>query len=197
MTTDNPLIDKALEKIAAHTAEVVRLKRFINQADKLADELPRFPEVDEEGTHDTLPQSSPVSRKGKKWNPGDFFNESLAGAVRRILIARKETAGGPNPASVDDIHSALSEGSFNFDSTSTDAQKAGIRISLGKNSVAFVKLPNSDLFGLIEWYGQRKGKPGPKKTATNGGTSTSTTAGEEAAGDAAADPQQDEKSEGQ
>lgn len=43
-----------------------------------------------------------------------------------------------------------------------------MRISLGKNSAAFVRLPNTDLFGLIEWYGKKAGKPGRKAAADPG-----------------------------
>jgi hypothetical protein len=198
MAADDPLVQRALDKIALHSAEVVRWKRFVNQADKLADDAPRFPEVESEEVADSGPLTfiSNASRKGKRWNPGDFYTESLSGAVRRILIARKEAAGNPSPASVDEIHTALSEGSFDFDTSGIEAQKNGIRISLGKNSVAFVKLPNTDLFGLAEWYGARQRKGAPKKANGTASPSTSS-ASEEAAGDTAADTSQAEETEDQ
>lgn len=54
---------------------------------------------------------------------------------------------------MDDIHEALSTGSFKFEGSGAEAQKNSIRISLGKNSQTFVRLPGTDLFGLVEWYG--------------------------------------------
>ena len=75
------------------------------------------------------------------------------------MLARAGANGNPNPASVDEIHEALVQGSFGFSVSGFDAQKNSIRISLGKNSAQFVRLPSTDLFGLVEWYGRpKKGK---------------------------------------
>lgn len=65
---------------------------------------------------------------------------------------RAEVAGRSNPASIDDIYSVLVEGGFNFPSNDPEKQKQGLAVSLGKNTIAFRKLP-SGLFGLAEWYG--------------------------------------------
>lgn len=159
---DDPLTVKALEKIAAHEAEIAKLKIFINEADKLNGLEPRFGDV----TAATAVGSLTTSRSNqKRWQAGEFFNKPLSTVVRQILLARAENAGGPSPASVDEIHDAMLQGTFNFETTGADAQKNGIRISLGKNSAAFVRLPNTDLFGLIEWYGKKPGKPGRKSGA--------------------------------
>jgi hypothetical protein len=198
MAADDPLVQRALDRLASLNVEVARLKRFINEADRLNEQAPRFPEVDEENAASIMPLGAgAAAKRSKKWNPGAFFNTPLSTAVRRILEARAEAAAGePSPASVDEIYTSLCEGSFAFDSSGVEPQKNGIRISLGKNSVTFVKLPNSDLFGLVEWYGARPRKTGPKKT--NGQPSTSAAgAGEEAAGDAAAEVAQSEVMEDQ
>jgi len=200
MASDDPLVQKALDRLASLNSETVRLKRFVNDADRLNDQPPRFPEADDENAASlSLGGHTPgVSvRRAVKWPPGSFFNAPLSTAVRRILEARAEAAGNsPSPASVDDIYAALCDGSFAFDTSGAEAQKNGIRISLGKNSVAFVKLPNSDLFGLVEWYGARPRKPSAKKT--NGVPAAPASAGgEKAADDAAADEQQTETTEGQ
>jgi hypothetical protein len=83
----------------------------------------------------------------------------------------------------------MTQGSYAFETASIESQKAGIRISIGKNTTAFVKLPNSDSFGMVDWYPglRRLGRGRPKIN----GTDTSASAGdiasnEEAAGDAAA-----------
>jgi hypothetical protein len=116
----------------------------------------------------------------KRWTPGEFFNKPFQAAVRAILLDRYAHNGlnQPSPASVDEIHEALMQGSFNFGTSGADAQKNSIRISLGKNTATFVRLPNSDLFGLSEWYGKKLGRP----RKTNGASSAAPeTDGEEAA----------------
>jgi hypothetical protein len=187
MSGDNPLVQKALEKIEFHRAELARLKRFVNDADRLEDRPPRFQESEDDLIESPGGVGLGPSRAGKYWKPGDFYGETFSGAVRRVLEARREVAGVPAPASVDEIHEALLAGSFDFGTNGVDAQKTGIRISLGKNSAAFVKLPNSDVFGLRDWYGSvprknpRKLSPGPSpESASQAGE------GEEAADDAAA-----------
>ncbi len=156
---DDTLTVKALEKIAAAEAEIVRLKMFVNEADRLNGNEPRFGDVSAvavAGTQTTRPAM-------RRYSPGEFFNKSFSGAARAILVDRYEAAGkNPNPASVEEIHEALAQGSFAFETSGVEAQKNSIKISLGKNSASFVKLPNSELFGLIEWYGKKPGKPGRK-----------------------------------
>jgi len=188
MTDD--LVAKALDQIAYHEGEAMRLKAWVNDADRLSGQAPRFDDV-------TMPTTINMSTVGqssaKRWQPkpGDYLGKPLATAVKNILVARFEAAGNsPSPATVDEIHDAMTQGSFNFETSGVESQKAGIRISLGKNTVAFVRLPNTDSFGLLEWY------PGLKRTGVvrrrfNGDQSASpgddSAAGdEEAAGDAAA-----------
>jgi hypothetical protein len=154
--SDDQTITKALEKIAAAEAEVFYWKDFVNKADKLNDRDPRFADL---GTGGGASAASPAAGS-KRWQPGSFLGKPFAAAVRLVLERREETAGGePAPASVDEIHAALAEGSYDFGSSNAESQKQSIRISLGKNSVTFVRLPNTDLFGLLEWY------PGLKKTS--------------------------------
>jgi hypothetical protein len=152
---DDDLVRTALEKIAYHDAESAKLKQWVNMGDKIAGNEPRFPEVDA-GTLVGNVGMPVAPRASKAYGPGTFFNKPFAGAVKTILTDRFEAAGKkPTPASVDEILEALTQGSFSFETSGADSQKNSIRISLGKNSVTFVKLPNSDLFGLVEWYGGR------------------------------------------
>jgi hypothetical protein len=163
---DNPLILKALEKIDALNNELARLKRFVNQADELGGATPRFADVSNAAA--TIGQAANAVRPpSKKWKPGEFLGKPFSAAVRAVLLARHDSVGGQSPASVDEIHSDLTAGSFNFDTTGVEAQKNSIRISLGKNSAAFARLPNSDLFGLVEWYGGKTRKP-VRKVAIGG-----------------------------
>lgn len=157
------IITKALNRIDELNAELRRTKSFVNQADIFEGRPPRFPDLDADDSDHVGAGAVSARQAGKKWQPGELFGKPFSGAVRMILEARYQSAGAPSPASVDDIHDALTAGSFKFDTVGADAQKNGIRISLGKNSQTFVRLPNSDLFGLVDWYGtggKRAGRRG-------------------------------------
>lgn len=155
------ILTKALAKVDEAAAQLAKAQSFVNQLDEFEGREPRFPNVG------ALTVSSATARGSaqKKWQPGDFFGKSFSGAVRMLLVARHEALNGPSPASVDDIHDALSAGSFKFEGTGADAQKNSIRISLGKNSQTFVRLPGTDLFGLLEWYPGMSGKKAGRKSA--------------------------------
>ncbi|HEX5280575.1 MAG TPA: hypothetical protein VFW28_10905 [Micropepsaceae bacterium] len=166
MADESALVLKALSRIDELSAEIRNLQMFVNQADMLEGKSARF----DTGTPlSCSPISLGAPKAEKQWRPGVFFQKPLATAVRLILLARYEAAGNEaNPASVDHLHDALTQGSFDFDTSGTEQQKNSIRISLGKNSVSFVKLPNSDLFGLVEWYGAKNRRATPAKKPTNG-----------------------------
>lgn len=167
---DDPILTKALEKIVFHQNEAARLKRWVNDYDEMAGEKPRFDDV--EAVFSAASPSGP-RRSNKQFQPGDFLGKPFATAVRTIMEARYEAAGGAaSPVSVEDIQGALIQGAYDFGTTNSESQKQSIRISLGKNTVTFVKIPGSDLFGLLEWYpGLRKAvkprKNGEKDQATS------------------------------
>ncbi len=154
---DDPVVAKALEKIAFHISEAARLKRWVNGYDEMSGVEPRFGDVESGGD-----VNASARRTAKQFQPGDFLGKPFATAVRTIMEARAEASGGsPSPASVEDIQEALIQGAYDFGTTNPESQKQSIRISLGKNTVTFVRIPSTDLFGLLEWYpGLRKaGKP--------------------------------------
>ncbi|HEY1709246.1 MAG TPA: hypothetical protein VGG10_13335 [Rhizomicrobium sp.] len=174
---DDTLTTRALEKIAFHEAEALRLKTFVNEADKLNDQPPRFGDLSLSSALTNTATS--VRSTVKRWMAGDFFNKPFSAAVRSVLVGRFEATNTPSPASVDEIHDALTQGSFDFGTSGADAQKNSIRISLGKNSAVFVRLPNTDLFGLVEWYGVKK----PSKSRKVSTDVTATDVADEAAND--------------
>lgn len=146
---EDPIVTKALEKIAFHSGEAARLKRWVNGYDEMAGVDPRFGDVESEGG----PSATKARPAAKQFQPGDFLGKPFATAVRMIMEARAESSGGsPSPASVEEIQETLLQGAFNFGTNNSESQKQSIRISLGKNTVAFVRIPNTDLFGLLEWY---------------------------------------------
>jgi hypothetical protein len=178
---DDDLVKKALDKIAYHDAESAKLKQWVNTGDIIAGNEPRFP--DAQGP--AFPWETPAApRASKGYGPGTFFNKPFAGAVKTILTDRFEASGKkPTPASVDEIFEALTQGSFSFETSGADSQKNSIRISLGKNSVTFVKLPNSDLFGLVEWYGGRAPRRRVRLQVTDATSADDAETGAEAGGD--------------
>jgi hypothetical protein len=154
------LISKALARIDELSGEMVRLQSWVNQADAMEGRTPRFGDL---GAPVSVGAGMTARAGTPKWKPGQFLGKAFSAASRLILVARHEAAGEASPASVDEIHEALVAGSYSFDTNGAEAQKNSIRISLGKNSQTFIKLPNSDLFGLVEWYGTRG-----KKSARRG-----------------------------
>jgi hypothetical protein len=148
-------VQKALVQIAELDAKSTRLKRWVNEYDIIEGNEPRFANVGDGNTATVVEGAAKAKIKGR-FSPGDFFNKPFASAVKMIMTERYERNDkNPAPLSVDTIHEHLIEGSFDFGTSGADSQKNSIRISLGKNSTTFVKLPGSDLFGLAEWYGKK------------------------------------------
>src|SRR4051794_33048284 len=84
---DDPVVAKALEKIAFHESEAARFKRWVNSYDEMAGVAPRFGDVgSDEGT-------APTRRATKQFQPGDFLGKPFATAVRTIMETRSEAAG--------------------------------------------------------------------------------------------------------
>ncbi|MCA3256347.1 MAG: hypothetical protein INF91_12110 [Alphaproteobacteria bacterium] len=146
MTGSQSTLDKALAKVAAAEAEVVKYKQFVNMICELDGREPMF-SVEEL----RVGGAQQGGGSGLRFAPDAFFGKPFATAVREILTARK-SAGVVAPASVDDIYDALKAGGFGFPSNDPEKQKMGLAVSLGKNTVTFRKLPNG-LYGLAEWYG--------------------------------------------
>lgn len=85
--------------------------------------------------------------------PDTFYGQPLNTSIRRILEMRKTANRGP--ASVPEIYDALDKGGFQFGSNKRDSNIRGLRITLGKSTRDFHKLPNGS-YGLVEWYPEIK-----------------------------------------
>jgi hypothetical protein len=81
--------------------------------------------------------------------PDQFYGRPLATAVRDILVMRQ--AANQGAASVNEIHSILVEGGYQFETKNEDIARKSLRNSLAKNTALFHKLPNGR-FGLRAWY---------------------------------------------
>jgi hypothetical protein len=94
-----------------------------------------------------------------------FYGQPLASSIRSILEMRRALQQGP--ATINEIHAALLEGNYAFDTKNEENAKRGLRISMSKNTSLFHKLPNGK-FGLLEWYPNAK-QPKANKAAADGG----------------------------
>ena len=84
-----------------------------------------------------------------------FYGHPLNGSAKRVLEMRK--AVGLGATSVRDIYDVLVQGGFDFKAKNDKNAMDGLRISLGKASHTFHKLPNG-MYGLSEWYPSAKTK---------------------------------------
>ena len=137
-------IDVLETKLRDQLSEVGRLKRMINDLCSLAGMPPRY--------SDALVESAPTVGAMRS---DQFYGRPLATVVREYLEMRKGSNLGP--ASVGEIHTALIEGGFKFETSNEENAKRGLRVSLSKNSTTFHKLPNGD-WGLLDWYPAAKNR---------------------------------------
>ena len=149
-------IDQANQKIREMEAEIIINKKLVNQLCAFAKLEPQYA--------DAALQPEGAAQMSVKRN--SFFGQPLSTSVREYLEMRWKAKLGP--ATLDDIFAALKTGGFDLDQVSTKSetdQKRGLAITMGKNSVTFIRLPNDD-WGLLDWYPNYKDKR--KKKAENG-----------------------------
>jgi len=147
----NTIEDLQVE-LQKHEEEVVSTKRLINQLCAHAKMPSMYPDSELE-----------VNTVAVNVQRNSFFGRPLTTCVRDYLEMRKRAKLGA--ASLNDIFDALKAGGYDLQTVSAKGeldQKRGVAISLGKNSVTFIRLPTDD-WGLLEWYPnvrERKKKAG-------------------------------------
>lgn len=118
LTTDHKKMIEQMEAKLVEAMEGVRKwKHAINAVCEVAGEAPRY-DIADETTSTALP--------GPRYGPSEFYGEPLASVVKRLL----EEHGGLTD---DQLFDYMKSGGFKFDLNESKA-KAGLRISLGKNS---------------------------------------------------------------
>lgn len=125
-------IDKLELKLADQEAAIRKTKNAINVLYEELGEDPPYMDLAEK-----------VARPSSL-RQDQFFGKPFATAVKELL----KTLG--RPVTVKEIVEGLKRGGFDFGKTK-ELDRA-VSISLGKNTQSFVQLPNSDAFGLLEWY---------------------------------------------
>jgi len=97
--------------------------------------------------------NSPRDSGGAVMRGDEFFNRPLNTSVKSLLARRK--SAGLGPATAEDIHAGLIKGGCDKFPPDKEDALTGLRISLGKSSHTFVRLPNGT-YGLCEWYDIKK-----------------------------------------
>ncbi len=124
--------------------KVLRTKQLINLLCERAGVPPLYPEAERAEV------ASPALMRGD-----EYFNKPLNTSVRKWLTRRHAAKLGP--ATAEEIYHGLLAGGYdNFPANKEDAL-TGLRISLGKSSHTFVRLPNGS-YGLAEWYDIKRSK---------------------------------------
>lgn len=93
-----------------------------------------------------------------------FYGQPLASSIRTVMEMRRALNQGP--VTINELHAAMLEGGFAFDTKNEDNAKRGLRISITKNTSLFHKLPNGK-FGLLEWYPNAKQPKASKAAAAD------------------------------
>lgn len=144
-------------KITEQERQVVELKRSVNVLCSMAGIAPKYDNV----TDPTAIGAQSATIKGDQ-----FVNKPLNSAVKDYLSLRR-SSGLDGPAAAEEIHSALEQGGFEFESRDKTVAMNSLKISLGKSSHTFKRLPNGK-YGLNEWY-DIKPRAIKKKTADTPG----------------------------
>jgi hypothetical protein len=114
-------------------------KRKINELSLKAGETPPFPDIDSEGTGNLANIA-----------PDQFYGKPLVPSVRDILKAKGRAMPGR------EIYDILKRGGAVFEGKDDAVKYRGFTIALSKRSETFEKIPNSDSYGLREWYPELK-----------------------------------------
>jgi len=132
-------IDDLLLEIKSKEQDLVAVKTTVNMLCERAGRSPVFsgPEL----TIDFI--------ESNKIRSDSFYGTPLNSSVRAILEMRR--AAGNGPASVREIYELLLKGGYVFEAKNDENSMRGLRITLGKSSHTFHKLPGGE-YGLTEWY---------------------------------------------
>ena len=145
-------IEELQGKIKPMEDKVIKTKQLINLLCEQADISPIYPEA--ELSSDVGPFLSGTS--------DEYFNKPLNTCLKSVLVKRKTSGRGP--ATVEEIYDAMIRGNYQKFPSNKEEALTGLRISLGKSSHTFVRLPNGS-YGLGEWYDIKRpkaAKPGEK-----------------------------------
>ena len=175
-----PAINKLLEEVKRLEEEAAEAKRTINKLCGFANRTPMFPDVENSAV------SLQIMRRDQ------FFGVPLATAVKQYLEMRGDPkTGGQGAATVNEVFAALKQGGFAFETKNDENAKRALRVSLSKNTAAFVRVAGAGeaAYGLKEWY------PAAKEVKTQSADKNTPT-DDESAGDHSNDVPDDNHDDG-
>lgn len=136
-----------LVTIEALKAELKPLENRVLEAKRLINQLCQFAGIPPMYSAAELRVETDVGHRSDA-----YYNKPLNTAIKDFL-ARRKSVGMAGPATAEEIREGLIAGGYDSFPKDRDEATTGLRISLGKSSHTFVKLPNGS-YGLAEWYGE-------------------------------------------
>jgi len=137
-------IEVLTAKVRAKEEEANKLKKLVNELCAEAGAEIRYPNVSEGG----------ATLAGIRSD--EFYGQTLTAAIRNYLERRK--ASGLGAASVTEIHRAIKDGGYKFETNREENAKTSVGNALRKTSSIFHRLPNRQ-YGLLSWYPSAKAHP--------------------------------------
>jgi anti-sigma28 factor (negative regulator of flagellin synthesis) len=131
-----PTIDVLTARVKAKEEEANKLKKLVNELCSEAGIPNRYANVSASGSVAAI-------------RSDQFYGLTLTAAIRNYLEIRK--ASGLGSASVHEIHRAVRNGGYKFDTKNEENARIGVGNALRKTSSIFHRLPGGQ-YGLLSWY---------------------------------------------
>lgn len=173
------------KKLQDQEAAVAQTKKLINALLVELGQQARYADLDQPSTVPLGPMRG-----------DEYYGKSMSTAAREVLERRAAVNAGP--ATLNEIHSAMKAGGYQFGAKNEEIERQSLRNLLVKNSGIFHKLPNGK-YGLLSWYPNVKEKK-PAPPTQSGSATTSTVdddegGGDQDSGDGSIETQEQEKKE--
>lgn len=150
----NQLLNSMLHEIGELEAKLEQKKQLVNGLCLDRGQPARFTDIGGGRTR-------PIGMSSRR---DQFYGKPLATAMREYLEMRgRSDRGGLGAANINEIHAALVEGGFKFETKNIENAKRGLRDALSKNVIVFHRV--GDAYGLTEWYPKPPRPDHPAKKA--------------------------------
>ena len=167
-------IQAVREDINKLEQQLVEKKKLVNMLCAQADIPPVYGDADLQADGESV-----------VFQGDEYFKKALNSSIKDYMERRRK-AGMGNPEA-EDIYDGLIEGGYNEFPGDKESAVTGLKITLGKSSHTFVKLPNGG-YGLVEWYGDKPAKTSRRRLSvknSDGTTAANKRNTEPASGDSA------------
>lgn len=152
-----------LEEMAPLVIKANKIKDRINGLYELEGESIPYPEASAALApaavqSDQSSKTFPITRKDQ------FYGKPLATVVREILEWRGSRDMGAIP--LDELFDLMKQGGYGFEGKDDSTKKRILASAIGKNTIAFARVPNTGDIGLAEWYGIKRKRPTATQVVT-------------------------------